>query len=83
MRDIATAREPDFEQVEKGHWCLDVIFREDTCRARLRNAARNLSALRVLCLNLLRHSTLRGSLRIKRLRLAFNPSLLETLLASV
>lgn len=47
------------------------------------NAARNLSALRVLCLNLLRHSTLRGSLRIKRLRLAFNPSLLETLLASV
>ena len=159
MRDIATTREPDFEQVEKGHgrletrrcwvtsdlslflekdkwpklrtlvridrarrltdgrettetalflsslpadaptianavrqhwgvenqchWCLDVVFREDACRARLRNAARNLSALRVLCLNLLRHSTLRGSLRIKRLRLAFNPSLLKTLLASV
>ena len=64
------------------HWCLDVVFREDACRARLRNAARNLSALRVLCLNLLRHSPLRGSLRIKRLRLAFNPSLLETLLSS-
>lgn len=122
MRDIATTREPDFEQVEKGHgrletrrcwvtsdlslflekdkwpklrtlvridrarrltdgrettetalflsslpadaptianavrqhwgvenqchWCLDVVFREDACRARLRNAARNLSALR-------------------------------------
>jgi len=36
------------------HWCLDVLFNEDQCRARVRNAAGNLSALRKHCMNLLR-----------------------------
>jgi predicted transposase YbfD/YdcC len=38
------------------HWCLDVLFDEDQSRARSNNAARNLSALRKHCLNLLRSS---------------------------
>lgn len=38
------------------HWCLDVTFGEDQCRARSRNAAGNLGALRKHSLNLLRLS---------------------------
>ena len=33
------------------HWQLDVIFKEDQCRARTRFAAANLAALRKLALN--------------------------------
>jgi predicted transposase YbfD/YdcC len=36
------------------HWCLDMVFGEDRCRARTRNSAANLSALRKHCHNLLR-----------------------------
>lgn len=37
------------------HWVLDVVFREDDCRIRVGNAAENLSTLRRLAMNLLRH----------------------------
>jgi predicted transposase YbfD/YdcC len=36
------------------HWCLDVIFREDGCRARTGNAALNLNIMRKLALKRLR-----------------------------
>ncbi len=41
--------------IENGlHWTLDVVFREDQCRARLGHSARNLSVLRKLVLTTLR-----------------------------
>jgi predicted transposase YbfD/YdcC len=36
------------------HWCLDVLFREDACRARTGNAALNLNIMRKLALKRLR-----------------------------
>ena len=77
---IATAVRQHWGVENQCHWCLDIVFREDDCRARTRNAARNLSALRVVCLNILRHSKVKGSLRIKRFRASFDISILEQLL---
>lgn len=39
------------------HWVLDLAFRQDEGRARLRHAARNLTTLHHLALNLLRQET--------------------------
>lgn len=36
------------------HWCLDVCFGEDQCRARVGNAAENLAILRHITLNILK-----------------------------
>ena len=47
------------------HWSLDVTFGEDQSRARARNAAKNLSILRTLCLNLLKRVPGKSSLRSK------------------
>jgi predicted transposase YbfD/YdcC len=38
----------------KLHWCLDVAFREDACRARKNNSPLNLNILRKIALNRLR-----------------------------
>ncbi len=63
------------------HWLLDVVFREDACRARSRNAAQNLSVLRVCLLNLLRrHKTPADSFRRMIMRAALDPAYLEFLL---
>jgi len=64
------------------HWCLDVVFNEDGSRARERNAAKNLGALRKICLNILRSSKAKGSLRSKRMRAALRRSFLVELLSS-
>jgi len=55
------------------HWTLDVIFREDDSRARLENAAENLNILRKQALQLMKQeTTVKGSMRAKRLRCAFD-----------
>ena len=57
------------------------VFREDACRARSRNAAQNLSVLRVCLLNLLRHhKTPADSFRRMIMRAALDPDYLEFLL---
>ena len=49
------------------HWVLDMAFREDESRIRTGHAARNLSILRRLALNLLRReSTAKGGIAAKR-----------------
>jgi predicted transposase YbfD/YdcC len=48
------------------HWCLDVLFKEDDSRLRKDHAPRNMSILRRLALNLLRHDTTKSSLKMKR-----------------
>ena len=51
---------------------LDVVFREDRCRARQGNAALNLGWLRRMALALLRQDQSKGSLPTKRLRPALS-----------
>ena len=52
------------------HWVLDLTFREDEQRKRVRHAATNFSIVRKIGLNLLKKDTGKESLRSKRLKAA-------------
>ena len=55
------------------HWVPDVTFRGDDSRVRDRTAARNLSFLRKVALNIVgRDTTSKASLRARRKRAAWN-----------
>ena len=55
------------------HWVLDVTMNEDQCRTRTNNAAENLSLIRKLALNFLRHPELgKESLRGKQSKAALS-----------
>lgn len=63
------------------HWVLDVVFGEDQARARTRQAAENLAAMRRLAVNLLRRDKLsKRSLKGKLMRAAIDPDYLRHLL---
>lgn len=64
------------------HWCLDVLFKEDSSRIRKDNGARNMSILRRLALNLLRQDTSKGSLKMKRYKAGLDDSFLLQILAN-
>ncbi|MBP7203756.1 MAG: ISAs1 family transposase [Propionivibrio sp.] len=61
--------------VESMHWVLDVTFREDACRVRKEDAARNLSLLRKITLAMLRLDTAypKSGLRQRRNRASRKP----------
>jgi predicted transposase YbfD/YdcC len=59
--------------IENGqHWCLDVLFGQDHCRTRHKNAAENLSWLRKMALGLLRHDGTKGTAPTKQLKAALD-----------
>ena len=63
------------------HWVLDVIFREDYCRKRKKNAAENFNIIRKMALNIIRNKKDdKKSLRRKRLNAAWDLDYLENLL---
>lgn len=63
------------------HWVLDVQLGEDRCAVRQQHAAQNLSALRVLCLNLLRQDRQRQcGIRTKQKAASWDHSYLQSLL---
>lgn len=65
------------------HWVLDMAFREDESRVRIGHAARNLSLLRHLALNLLRQeSSKRVGIHAKRLIASANPAYLLKVLGA-
>lgn len=65
------------------HWVLDVVFGEDQSRARTRQAAENLAALRRLAINLLkRDTTCRRAIKGKLMRAAIDPDYLKHLLVT-
>ena len=65
------------------HWTLDVIFAEDKSRVRKDHSPANLGMLRRLVLSLLRQDTsLKDSLRGKRLRAGWDEGILLNILAS-
>ena len=63
------------------HWCLDVIFREDSARARKDNSPLNMNILRKLALSLLNQAKY-GRLSKKRMRFkaSLNPEVLLSIL---
>ena len=70
-----------FAAAVRGHWTLDVTFREDQSRARTKNAAQNLATLRRIALNLIkRNPHTKVSQRQKRILAALDTSFLEQLL---
>lgn len=63
------------------HWTLDVTFREDQSRARSKNAAQNLAALRRIALNLIKKNPQeKVSQRQKRIMAALDTDFLGQLL---
>jgi predicted transposase YbfD/YdcC len=59
--------------IENGqHWSLDVLFGQDRCRARHKNAAENLAWVRKVALGVLRHDDTKGSVPTKQLRAALD-----------
>jgi predicted transposase YbfD/YdcC len=66
------------------HYVLDVIFKEDESRVRLKKAARNLSALRKLALNIVsRIEGEKASKRLRRKKACWSTSYLERCLLAV
>lgn len=65
------------------HWVLDVVFGEDQSRARTKQAAENLAAIRRLAINLLkRDKTCRRAIKGKLMRAAIDPDYLKHLLTT-
>lgn len=64
------------------HWCLDVIFSEDDSRIRKDHAPRNMTILKRLALNLLRHDNSKGSLKMKRYQAGLNNNFLLQILSN-
>lgn len=59
------------------HWVLDVVFADDVSRVRIDHSAHNLAIIRHIVLNMLRQeTTLKSSLRQKRLRAGWDDTYL-------
>ena len=63
------------------HWVLDVTFGEDNSRIRDRNAARNLALLRKIAINLIQKCPVKGSVRGRRKKAAWDNDYMAQLLA--
>lgn len=61
------------------HWVLDVAFREDSWLVRAKKLAKNLSLIRKICLNLIRASNTKGSVRGRIKKAGWNNDFLEKL----
>jgi len=69
------------------HWCLDVVFREDSQRSGKENAAVNMNILAKHALHLIGAADLSGCIKMgkaskkrKRLKSALNPDVLKVIL---
>lgn len=68
----------------KLHWCLDVVFNEDNCRAREGNSAENFSIVRHIVLNLLKQNKgKKTSLKATRKKAGWNDEYLLELLQAL
>ena len=65
--------------VENGlHWVLDMVFRDDECRARTDNDPFNLAIVKDIALNVLRTGKNKASLRMRRKAAAWDENALAT-----
>lgn len=68
--------------IENGlHWVMDMVFRDDECRIRKRNAPANFTTLKHMASNLLRTAPGKDSLRVKRRVAAWDEDFLASLIA--
>ncbi|WP_044254571.1 ISAs1 family transposase, partial [Rhodopirellula sp. SWK7] len=66
--------------VESIHWVLDVVFHDDACRIRTKNATANFTFTRRYVTTLLKRDTTKHSLKRKRKKAGWNTDFLEKLL---
>lgn len=68
--------------IENGlHWVMDMVFRDDECRIRKKNAPANFATVKHMAANLLRQAPGNDSLRVKRKVAAWDDDYLATILA--
>lgn len=79
-KPLAHAIRSHWEIENRLHWCLDVTFGEDACRARTDHAPQNLNIVRKIAMNLLRLSPVKKTLPKKRLRACLDPAYLAQVL---
>jgi predicted transposase YbfD/YdcC len=78
---LATKSRSHWHVENKLNWHLDVTFNEDGNKTRDKVAAENMSLVRKICINLLKHeSTLKKSLKLKKRKCQMNESYLEKVL---
>jgi predicted transposase YbfD/YdcC len=83
-RKLAHAVRSHWEVENRLHWCLDVCLNDDQARARVKNSAQNLAAVRRMVLNIFRlDKTRKGGIKTRRLVAATSDSYRETLLGLV
>lgn len=69
--------------IENGlHWILDMTFRDDDCRVRKDNAAKNFAVIKHMAMNLLNKAKGKKSLRVMRKKAGWNNRVLLQLLAA-
>ena len=67
--------------IENGlHWVMDMVFRDDECRIRKKNAPANFATVKHMASNLLRRAPGKDSLRVKRRVAAWDDDFLESLI---
>lgn len=67
--------------IENGlHWVLDVVFHDDLARLRSGNGPQNMAIVRHMAINLIRKTTDKHSLKVRRKRANLDPDYLETLI---
>jgi predicted transposase YbfD/YdcC len=80
VNDFAYAVRKHWSIENQLHWCLDVVFREDSARARKDNSPLNMNVLRKTALPLLKQADLgRIGLRKKMLKAALDTSTLANI----
>ena len=67
--------------VESHHWVMDMVFRDDECRIRRKNAPANFATIKHMASNLLRRAGGKDSLRLKRKLAAWDDAYLARLIA--
>lgn len=66
--------------IENGlHWVMDMVFRDDECRIRTKNAPANFATVKHMASNLLRRAPGKDSLRVKRRVAAWDDNFLASI----
>lgn len=64
------------------HWVMDIVFRDDECRVRTRNAAANFVTIKHIALNMLKQVKRKGSMRVKRKLAAWDDGFLNEVIGA-
>jgi predicted transposase YbfD/YdcC len=81
IREFARAVRSHWNVENQLHWVLDVAFREDHSKARVKNVAENLAVIRRMALNLLKQDkTNKIGIQAKRRKAGWDPEYLENVL---